>query len=360
MMNWWKVLVQFVEQLVALPCLHAEHLLVTVSPHPDPVFSDCLVIGAGIAGLLAATTMSRAGLSVHVLEKGRGVGGRMATRRAEGAVFDHGAQFFTACDARFLQWVAQWETAGLVKGWYTHGEKGIHYRGEPGMTAIAKALAENLVIERETLVESVRVETDQWTTTTHGGKVFRSTGLLITAPVPQALAMLDRGGVALAEADERALRAIAFERCIAALAILDRPSAITGHAGAMVVEGEPIRWMADNFHKGISTIPSVTIHSTMAFAESHWDVENAIRIPKLLEAAAPHLQAKVVSYQGHRWGYSRPLNRYHEEAYIDPAIRLGIAGDGLVGGRVEGAALSGLTAGETLASVLSTSTDPKS
>jgi len=62
---------------------------------------DVLVIGAGISGLLCATQLQAAGLSTLVLDKGRGVGGRMATRRIGDTTFDHGAQFFTVRDARF-------------------------------------------------------------------------------------------------------------------------------------------------------------------------------------------------------------------------------------------------------------------
>ena len=63
--------------------------------------TDVVVIGAGIAGLIAAGELKRAGLHVLVLDKGRGVGGRIATRRIGGATFDHGAQFITQRNPRF-------------------------------------------------------------------------------------------------------------------------------------------------------------------------------------------------------------------------------------------------------------------
>ena len=57
------------------------------NPKPDQVFHkyDIVVVGAGIAGLMASTYLSKAGYKVAVLEKSRGVGGRMATRRIEDA-----------------------------------------------------------------------------------------------------------------------------------------------------------------------------------------------------------------------------------------------------------------------------------
>ena len=62
---------------------------------------DAVVIGAGIAGLCAAEQLVAAGRHVVVLDKARGIGGRMATRRVGAAVCDHGAQFFTVRGADF-------------------------------------------------------------------------------------------------------------------------------------------------------------------------------------------------------------------------------------------------------------------
>ena len=60
------------------------------------------VIGAGVAGLTCARELARSGVDVGVFEKARGGGGRAATRRTGDYHFDHGAQYFTARDARFV------------------------------------------------------------------------------------------------------------------------------------------------------------------------------------------------------------------------------------------------------------------
>ena len=61
---------------------------------------DVLVIGSGMTGIACARKLHAAGLDVLVLDKGRGIGGRMATRRVEvngqTICFDHGAQYVTA------------------------------------------------------------------------------------------------------------------------------------------------------------------------------------------------------------------------------------------------------------------------
>ena len=50
-----------------------------------------VVIGAGVSGLLCGKRLAEAGHSVLILDKGRNIGGRLSTRRTDGAVFHHGA-----------------------------------------------------------------------------------------------------------------------------------------------------------------------------------------------------------------------------------------------------------------------------
>ncbi len=53
---------------------------------------DCIVIGAGLAGLTAARDLQAQGKSVLVLESGDRVGGRVKSDYQDGFIFDHGFQ----------------------------------------------------------------------------------------------------------------------------------------------------------------------------------------------------------------------------------------------------------------------------
>ena len=50
-----------------------------------------LIVGAGLAGLVCARELQAAGDEVSLIDKGRGYGGRLSSRRREGLSFDHGA-----------------------------------------------------------------------------------------------------------------------------------------------------------------------------------------------------------------------------------------------------------------------------
>ena len=66
------------------------------------------IIGAGVSGLVAGRRLVDAGATVIIVDKGRSVGGRLATRRIGGATFDHGAQFFTVRTPAFQAQVDDW------------------------------------------------------------------------------------------------------------------------------------------------------------------------------------------------------------------------------------------------------------
>ena len=75
-----------------------------------------VIVGAGLAGLTAAGALV-ADHDVVLLDKGRSPGGRLATRRIGGAVFDHGAQFFTVRSDEFGRRVDRWRRDGVVAEW---------------------------------------------------------------------------------------------------------------------------------------------------------------------------------------------------------------------------------------------------
>ena len=312
--------------------------------------SDVFIIGAGISGLLCATELQRAGLKVRLVDKGRGFGGRMATRRMAGGRLDHGAQFFTVRDSRFQKYVDEWLSAGVIREWFRHSPQDTNPEGYPrycgvnGMTDAPKFLAESLDIERSQQITELSREVDTWVARSSQGSHFTASYLIITAPAPQALSLLDTTGLKYAGEDEAGLRAIRYAKGLTTLAILDGPSALP-EKGFVQLFQSPLASITDNQIKQISPeAHAVTIQADAEFSEKHWDSPNEVRGPLILEAAAPWLGSRVVEYNCHRWGFTTPLNPWHQKHFTNPSLCLTLAGDSFGGARVEGAALSGIEA----------------
>ena len=310
--------------------------------------TDVLVLGAGIAGLTAAAALKQAGRHVTVVDKGRGVGGRMATRRFDGATFDHGAPFLATVHPPEAIGLAAAQRAGVLLPWDTEVPASHppmrRWRGQPSMSAIAKHLASGLDVHLETTVTSLRTCGDAWCATTLAGPSITARSVVATAPLPQSLALLDAGHVALDPALRARLESVRYERCLAVMAVLAAPSNIPAPGDLVPTQG-PIARLVDNQLKGISAVPSVTLHATHAFSLAHWDEDRDATGRHLLASAEMWLGAPVTSFQVHGW-------RYSQATVTDPALMtvagasplLVLAGDAFGGHGVEGAARSGMAA----------------
>lgn len=299
------------------------------------------VIGAGISGLLLARRLQADGASVVVLEKSRGYGGRLATKRVGEAVFDQGAQFFTTRDPEFATETDAWRASRWVGDW--PGAATGRLVGRPAMTAVPKALAEGLDIRREHKVTSAnRLPDGSWELVVENQAPIRASRLLLTSPVPQSLTLLAAGGVALPAPVQDSLSKLTYHPCLALLVVLDGPSAVPPEGIAFTTG--PLRWMADNVRKGIAQkVPgAVTIHAAPEFSSEHYARSEAEIAALLLPVVAQWLGAPVVSATLHRWKFSEPKTTHAERCVWLPELGLGFAGDAFGGPRVEGAALSGL------------------
>lgn len=318
----------------------------------------CVVIGAGMSGLMAATALQAAGVAVTVLDKGRGVGGRMASRRLGEGRADHGAQYFTCYSAEMRPYVDQWLAAGVIREWaqgFYDTDGGPHFNGVPryvgagGMTAVAKHLSADLTVQTSTKVTQIDFDS-RYVVSTEGGQVFEGDWLLMTPPAPQTLALLATGNVKISAEISQALSQIAYNPCFALMLVLDRPSAVPEPGGVWPIGGEPFSWIADNAQKGVSTLPTLTLHTGPAFTNAFLNADRSDVAERLIAEAAPYIgDATIVSFQLHRWMYSIPTTLHPEKHILSQSpAPIAFAGDAFDGSRVEGAALSGLSAAEAL------------
>ena len=333
----------------------------------DPRTARVVVVGAGVAGLVAARELSAAH-DVVVLDKARGVGGRMATRRIGDATFDHGAQFVTAHHEWFGGVVEHWCATGAAAEWFQGrvGPNGVanadghpRHRGTVSMNALAKLLAEGLEVRREAKVSSLTAEEGCWRIELEGGEVLGADAVVLSAPVPQSLALVDAGGVVLEGADREALEAVTYDPCLAALIPLAGPSGLA-EPGAVAPSVGPVEWIADNRMKGISVGHGVTVHADAQFSAERWELADAEVLAELVAAARESAgltgAALMAEAQVQRWRYARPSSSHPETALVAAGVApLVFCGDAFGEARVEGAAVSGRAAAVALAERLAVS-----
>lgn len=339
--------------------------------------SRIAVIGGGISGLIAAKTLQDQGVRVTVFDKGRGVGGRMSTRRVDhrgiNFSFDHGAQYFTARDPLFISAVETWVDQGVVANWPSL-DRGVdqkivvleegHVKSEsvtterfvalPSMNSICKHLACNLEIR-------TRVRVAKILSTKNGLKLIDESGnslgvferLIVSAPPVQASELLGNF-----PALSKRVSSIQMNPCWAAMIAFDSP--LTNKWAGAFLQESFISWAARNNTKPgrNQDVESLVIH-----ADPNWTAENWTSDP---EDVAKKMLAEFWRVSGirsrepfhlnaHRWKYAIPVEPSKARCIADQSAVIVACGDWASGSRVEGAYLSGVAAaGKVLQAIAST------
>lgn len=303
------------------------------------------MIGAGIAGLSAASLLSDAGLDVRVIERSSGPGGRMTGLRVGDAFFDHGAQFFTTRSEIFTSVVARALDDGAVSKWcdgFGDPPDGFpRYRGTDSMADLPAWMAGGLDVSYDVDVVDLGD--------------YRSAAFVLTAPVMESLDLLEASDITIPADLHSELAGLRYQRTIAVLLVTDDEPVMPAHGGIQYAPGEDLAFVADNGRKGVSAVPALTVHLSNELSESMWNdsddelVATALRLLGDVVASNSVLDQRV-----HRWASAGPVTTYPDRTVVfgdDPVVAL--AGEIFGGPKVEGAFLSGLAAAHMVIDCLS-------
>lgn len=311
---------------------------------------EIAIIGAGIAGLACARRLQLAGVRTVVIEKSRGPGGRMSTRRGDDWQCDHGAQYFTVRHPLFKAEVERWLKAGVAALWQPRltvfGAMADHeldpslqrFVGVPRMTAPARWLADELELITQTTVRQIHLVKGGWKIMTHEHGELAPTyrAVVMAVPAPQAEPLLRPCAPTLADVAIQAN----MRGCWAMM--LNYPTPLELAFDAAFINSGPLRWVARNSSKpGRTGIDTWLLHASAEWSQAHLEDNNEDVARHLLDAFAALGAPPPAQWTLHRWRYADTESPLQHGAVWDTALGLGLCGDWLSGGKVEGAWLSG-------------------
>ncbi len=351
------------------------------------------IVGAGISGIAAAQVLQSAHIPFQIFDKARGVGGRLATRRLSfrwkdedhAVALDHGAQFLSAFHPDFRAQVDQWLKRGLLRPYFER-RAAFRYQCPRGMNALAKDFSDAFGltshVARESQVHLIE-PTEQGILlefSKHSAEVIPSSHysqVILTAPVPQALELIDRSLVSRPTFPDEIhdsitpLRTLTYDPCFAGLFVVKRESLTEAFLKVLQrfkeqegFEESGVIWLSSVRDRGGELpdgVEAITVHMSASWTQSNWEVQDPFQgadllFRQLMALGVIHpnssLQSSVLAHSVQKWRYSAPRalfdSPYFEVPFAVPhreyhsqGTSIWLCGDAFQGPRVEGAFLSG-------------------
>ncbi|WP_204137296.1 NAD(P)/FAD-dependent oxidoreductase [Halomicronema sp. CCY15110] len=300
---------------------------------------DVIVVGAGLAGLVCAQRLQQAGHQVCLLEKSRGLGGRLATRRIDGVPLDHGARYLANHGDRLQQLIDHWGRQGILAPWQPQtfelqADGSLQAQATPqpywvapaGMNTIGKHLAQGLTIHRQQRLISLTLTAQKtWQLTaelaTDQSLVeHQARAVVLALPAPQILPILaPLEAIAAIQPLRQALATVTYAPVITVMAQYAHPRSQASDPlpcappDPWMVEGHPdtsLFWAGLDSSKRPPTEQSdlkVVMHSSAAFARDWFDLPDLPSTGRALLGQASTCIAAWLrepqAWQVHRWRY---------------------------------------------------------
>jgi predicted NAD/FAD-dependent oxidoreductase len=292
---------------------------------------DVAIVGAGLAGLTCANKLKQAGLKVVILEKSRGVGGRVDTRRLHDTRVDRGLPCLEVQGEQTQPLIEQLCREGILQLWqgdffelyppddWRRCLLYPRYIAPQGMTAIAKFLARDLDIQKQFRAIAIAASTDStWQlageTTTR--EPLTAKAVVVAIPAPQATILLKPLAPILPTEFWQQLASVDFNPCLTVSAGYgERQAELANHKPSwqtvkIISHPDLAKLIWDSSKRENKDQAVLIAHSKGQFAEFYLDAEDLQPAgERLLTSAAELLYPWLASpqwLQVHRWRYALP------------------------------------------------------
>ena len=301
------------------------------------------IIGTGLSAIFSAIHLRKnTDLEINLFDKARGLGGRLATRRAEGGKFDHGAQYFSIERINNLPEIQMLINEGVINN---IEDKDIYFSPD-GMTNIAKKLLIDFNIFKEHKLVSIDKENENYKLFFENGSTFNSDYIIMSCPMPQSLEILNKSKIDYDNNLIKDLEDLSYFPCIVVMIKSEiKLSNLEKHIGTDV-DSKDISWIGDNYGKKVSSIENYyTIQCSPEFSYENFENEYDETNKKLKHEMEKIFGSNYQILSNHKWRYSIPKNFYQGDnsLVINEKDFLGLCGDIFTNGRFDGAITSGLS-----------------
>lgn len=293
------------------------------------------VIGAGMAGMSCAHELAIAGAEVTVFDKGRSLGGRMATRRSGDWTFNHGVPSFHASEMHFRIWMQHLAEKGTARR--DHWDCQL-YSGNPHMNELLKPLAQKTGIQQAVEISRIECTNNGWRLSTKEGQAFETfDAVLVCIPAPQAQSLI----ASVKEDWASSIETVEYTSCLTMLLGTERFNPALSDRQFV---GHHVLDMQVRQETGNPTGEAWVVYATPDWSSRNLNCEREeIALAMMQEFAEANNLPNVdpVFLRGHRWRYARVSHPLGQMCLWDHRIGLGLAGDWCLGDGVEYAFMSG-------------------
>lgn len=337
---------------------------------------DVVVIGAGLSGLSCAKLLQSQGFKVLVLDKSKGIGGRLATRRLNNISIDHGLPYLSKQGELSEKLIKQLCEQNILQLWEgkVYELKSDHsvinsvpinrYFAPEGITSVAKYLGKDLEIKRQAKVTKISKDIDNnWLLNLENSPEQIKTKYVVCAiPAPQALILIENShNLNLSPELIQDLTSVTFHPRLAVMAGYSTKYQLPKWQ-AIRINNEDLMFVILDSSKrnNINNNESVFVfHSSAEFAHNYLDSDNLdLPAEKMLNLSTELLNFpfnKPNWYQIHRWRYATVKNGL-DQGYLRENNLL-FCGDWCQGNLLENALQSGIMAASVSGANFSTNLD---
>lgn len=303
-----------------------------------------LIAGAGITGIACARALRDEGVDFTIINKGRRIGGRMASKAVrdsgtpyEGRIFDIGASYFTVSDPGFHSVVSRMQAAGVVEEWtdtfHVADPAGIvgvkigpmRYRAPLGIRSVVEFLAEGIDV-----IEGEVTDSD-----------FANRKVALCMPTPKAERIFPQA---------REINPSVWEPVIA-VSMLFSEQFWQDFNGVFINDDFELTWIANDGARRGDSAPALVAHVHPVLSSHHLTDPSAV-VPFAVSAVQRILgfSAQPAWASAHRWTFAKPVEGTTSSQPLFHHGQISLAGDSFADRpRVEAGWISGYALGKALA-----------